>query len=117
MAQGGGKPTNVVPKRVGKKDKQLLFAILATQPCPNDKWGKRITNKEIKVSPSPTILGGWLSQSLSQGVGNNNLQNDLQECKKIQENASLKGTSRGLATMLEMMRKEESCYPTSEEAL
>jgi hypothetical protein len=74
MAQGGGKPTNVVPKRVGKKDlNNYYYDKLATQPCPNDKWGKRITNKEIKVSPSPTILGGWLSQSLSQGVGNNNL--------------------------------------------
>jgi hypothetical protein len=44
MAQGGGKPTNVVPKRVGKKNVTIIETILATQPCPNDKWGKRITN-------------------------------------------------------------------------
>jgi hypothetical protein len=37
--------------------------------------------------------------------------------KMIQENASLKGTSRGLATMLEKMReRRETCYPTIVEA-
>jgi hypothetical protein len=35
--------------------------------------------------------------------------------KKIQENASLKGTSPGLATMLENMRKIRGSYPTSVE--
>jgi hypothetical protein len=41
MAQGGGKPTNVVPKRVVKKILTIIIAIPATQPCPNDKWGKK----------------------------------------------------------------------------
>jgi hypothetical protein len=31
--------------------------------------------------------------------------------KRIQENASLKGTSRGLATMLEKMRKRRGKLP------
>jgi hypothetical protein len=35
--------------------------------------------------------------------------------KRIQENAILKGTSRGLATMLEKMRKRRGSYPTSVE--
>jgi hypothetical protein len=46
MEQGGGKPTNVVPKRVGKKDlNNYYYDKLATQPCSNDKWGKIIANK------------------------------------------------------------------------
>ena len=45
MAQGGGKPTNVVPKRVVKEILTTIIAALATQLCPNDKWGKRTTNE------------------------------------------------------------------------
>jgi hypothetical protein len=40
MAQGGGKPTNVVPKRVGNKNLTIVI-MLATQPCFVDKWGKK----------------------------------------------------------------------------
>jgi hypothetical protein len=39
------KPTNIVPKRVVKEILTIIIAALATQPCPNDKWGKRTTNE------------------------------------------------------------------------
>ena len=41
MAQGGGKTTDVVPKRVVNKTNNYYQNKLATQPCPNDKWGKK----------------------------------------------------------------------------
>jgi hypothetical protein len=40
--------------------------------------------RKFKVHPSLTILGGWLCQSLTQGVGTNNFtktENLLQEYK------------------------------------
>jgi hypothetical protein len=72
MAQGGGKLPLLCQRGLECKDNYYQNK-LATQPCPNDKWGKRIMNAEIKLSPSHTILGGWQSQSLSQGVDNNRL--------------------------------------------
>jgi hypothetical protein len=67
----------------------------------NKKMQKR------KLHPSLTILGGWLCQSLTQGVGKNNFTMN----KTRYKNASLKGTSRGLATMLEKEEKGEFRYP------
>jgi hypothetical protein len=48
----------------------MIIILLATQPCLVDKWGKKI-KKLLKenLKSSPTILGVWLSQSLSEGVG------------------------------------------------
>jgi hypothetical protein len=39
------KPTNIAPKWVVKEILTIIIAALATQPCPNDKWGKRTTNE------------------------------------------------------------------------
>jgi hypothetical protein len=70
MAQGGGKPTNVVPKRVGKKrDLDDYYASRTALSC--GQVGQEIKNCfKRKLRTSPTILGGWLGQSLTQGVGN-----------------------------------------------
>ena len=48
MAQGGGKPSYFVPKRVEKEWNKMLKQ-LATQPCPNDKWGKQMKGKLQKI--------------------------------------------------------------------
>jgi hypothetical protein len=45
MTQGGGKPLFFVPKWVEKNLKENAEINLASQPCPNDKWGKQ--NNEI----------------------------------------------------------------------
>ena len=69
MAQGGGKPTNVVPKRIGKKHlNDYYYASHTTLSC--GQVGQEIKMLKGNLKSSPTILGGWLSQSLSQGVGN-----------------------------------------------
>jgi hypothetical protein len=58
MAQGGGKSSYFVPKRVKKLETKTEMK-LATQPCPNDKWGKQINEIMQKLNdyPSLTVLG------------------------------------------------------------
>ena len=41
MAQGGGKPSYFVLKRVKELETKTEIK-LVTQPCPNDKWGKQM---------------------------------------------------------------------------
>ena len=69
MAQGGGKLTNVVPKRVGKKHlNDYYYASHTTLSC--GQVGQEIKMLKGNLKSGPTILGGCPSQSLSQGVGN-----------------------------------------------
>jgi hypothetical protein len=57
------------------------------------------------------ILGGRPCQSLTQGVGKNNFTMNETRYK----NASLKETSRGLATMLEKGRRKVSFITQSKD--
>jgi hypothetical protein len=74
MAQGGGQAYQYCAKEGCKRDANNYYCSPSHTTLSCGQVGQE--NKKLlkgKLKSSPTILGGWPSQSLSQGVGNNNL--------------------------------------------